>query len=38
LMHYSAEAFVLSLDESAEWVDRFLGDLKSGLSKNRRIK
>lgn len=37
LMHYSAEAFVLSLDESAEWVDRFLGDLKSGLSKNRRI-
>lgn len=37
LMHYSAEAFVLSLDESAEWVDRFLGDLKSGLSKKRRI-
>lgn len=37
LMHYSAETFVLSLDESAEWVDRFLSDLKSGLSKKRRI-
>jgi hypothetical protein len=37
LMHYSAEAFVLSLDESAEWVDRFLSDLKSGLSKKRSI-
>ncbi len=37
LMQYSAETFVLSLDESAEWVDRFLSDLKSGLSKKRRI-
>ena len=35
LVSYSAGKFGLSLDEAAEWVDRFLGDLKSGLSKQR---
>lgn len=33
LVSYSAGNFGLSYDEAAEWVDRFLGDLKSGLSK-----
>lgn len=37
LVSYSAGKFGLSLDEAAEWVDRFLGDLKSGLSRNRRV-
>ena len=32
LMEYSANKFALSLDEAAEWVDRFLSDLKSSLS------
>lgn len=36
LVSYSAGNFGLSYDEAAEWVDRFLGDLKSGISKNRR--
>lgn len=36
LVHYSAGKFGLSLDEASEWVDRFLGDLKSGLSNKRR--
>ena len=35
LVSYSAGKFGLSHDEAAEWVDRFLGDLKSGLSKKR---
>lgn len=35
LVSYSAGNFGLSFDEAAEWVDRFLGDLKSGLSKQR---
>lgn len=35
LVSYSAGNFSLSYDEAAEWVDRFLGDLKSGLSKMR---
>lgn len=35
LVSYSAGNFGLSYDEAAEWVDRFLGDLKSGLSKRR---
>jgi len=35
LVSYSAGNFGLSYDEAAEWVDRFLGDLKSGLSKKR---
>lgn len=35
LVSYSAGNFGLSYDEAAEWVDRFLGDLKSGLSKQR---
>lgn len=38
LVSYSAGNFGLSHDEAAEWVDRFLGDLKSGISKNRRNK
>lgn len=33
LVHFSAGRFQLSLDEATEWVDRFLGDLKSGLTK-----
>ena len=32
LIRYSAEKFSLQPDEAAEWVDRFLSDLKSGLS------
>lgn len=36
LVSYSAGNFGLSYDEAAEWVDRFLGDLKSGLSTTRR--
>jgi hypothetical protein len=35
LVSYSAGNFGLSYDEAVEWVDRFLGDLKSGLSKQR---
>lgn len=38
LVEYSAGTFGLSQDEAAEWVDRFLGDLKSGLSKLKRSK
>lgn len=33
LAQYSANKFQLSLDEATEWVDRFLGDLKTGLKK-----
>lgn len=33
LAHFCAGKFHLSLDEATEWVDRFLGDLKTGLSK-----
>lgn len=36
LVSFSAGKFGLSYDESAEWVDRFLSDLKSGLSTKRR--
>lgn len=32
LMSFAAKQFNLSADEAAEWVDRFLSDLKSGLS------
>lgn len=35
LVNFSAGKFGLSLDEAAEWVDRFLGDLKTGLSNKR---
>ena len=35
LVQYSAGRFRLSLDEATEWVDRFLGDLKSGLKQRR---
>ena len=38
LVEYSAGIFSLSLDDAAEWVDRFLGDLKSGLTKLKRSK
>lgn len=38
LVEFSAGTFGLSHDEAAEWVDRFLGDLKSGLSKLKRSK
>lgn len=37
LVSYAAGNFGLSFDEAAEWVDRFLGDLKSGLSTKRSI-
>jgi hypothetical protein len=33
LVQYCAQTFSLSLDEASEWVDRFLSDLKSGLTK-----
>ena len=33
LIQYSVDKFNLSPDEAAEWVDRFLSDLKSSLSK-----
>lgn len=36
LVQYSSTQFSLSPDEAAEWVDRFLGDLKSSLSKRRK--
>lgn len=36
LVEYSAREFRLSHDEAAEWVDRFLGDLKTGLTKSKR--
>lgn len=35
LMAYAAKQFSLSADEAAEWVDRFLSDLKSGLSRSQ---
>ena len=38
LTHFSAGKFSLSLDEAAEWVSRFLNDLKSGLSTLKRSK
>lgn len=36
LMAYAAKQFNLSADEAAEWVDRFLSDLKSGLSNRSK--
>lgn len=38
LVEFSAGKFGLSRDEAAEWVDRFLNDLKSGLTKLKRSK
>ena len=38
LVEFSTGNFSLSHDEAAEWVDRFLSDLKSGLSKLKRSK
>ena len=38
LVEFSAGKFGLSHDEAAEWVDRFLGDLKSGLTNFKRSK
>lgn len=37
MIEFSARTFNLSLDEASEWVDRFLGDLKSKLSKRSTI-
>ena len=34
LMVYATKQFSLSADEAAEWVDRFLSDLKFGLSRS----
>lgn len=36
LMQYSCNEFNLQPDEAAEWVDRFLSDLKTNLSKRRK--
>lgn len=36
LIQYSCTKFNLAPDEAAEWVDRFLGDLKSRLSKRSK--
>ena len=36
LIQYSADKFNLSPDAAADWVDRFLGDLKSSLSNRRK--
>lgn len=36
LIQYSVSKFNLQPDEAADWVDRFLGDLKSSLSKRRK--
>lgn len=36
LVEYAAGNFSLSHDEAADWVDRFLSDLKSGRTKQKR--
>lgn len=36
LVQYGTEKFSLSPDEAAEWVDRFLSDLKSSLTKRSK--
>lgn len=36
MVQFSSTKFSLSADEAADWVDRFLGDLKSSLSKRRK--
>lgn len=36
MIEYSAKKFSLAADEATEWVDRFLSDLKSGLSKRSK--
>jgi hypothetical protein len=36
LIDYAVKKFSLSADEAAEWVDRFLSDLKSGLSRSHK--
>lgn len=36
LIEYCANKFNLQADEAAEWVDRFLSDLKSGLSRSKK--
>lgn len=36
LMHFASQEFNLAPDEAAEWVDRFLGDLKSKLSNRSK--
>lgn len=36
LVQYAAGNFSLSHDEAADWVDRFLSDLKSGRSNTKR--
>lgn len=37
MIEYSARTFDLPLDEATEWVDRFLGDLKSNLTKRSKL-
>lgn len=36
LIQHAAKVFSLDVDEASEWVDRFLSDLKSGLSKRSK--
>lgn len=36
LLQYAGQKFSLAPDEAAEWVDRFLSDLKSSLSKRSK--
>ncbi|MNE86325.1 hypothetical protein D3C80_1834130 [compost metagenome] len=36
LMEYAGREFSLAPDEAAEWVDRFLSDLKTSLSKRSK--
>lgn len=36
LIEYSAKKFSLAADEATEWVDRFLSDLKSSLTKRSK--
>lgn len=36
MIEYSVNKFSLAPDEAAEWVDRFLSDLKSSLSNRRK--
>lgn len=36
LVQYAAKAFSLSSDQAAEWVERFMRDLKNGLNKRSK--
>ena len=38
LVRYSTQNYSLNAEEAAEWVARYLGDLKAGISKSTRSK